>query len=49
VPGWDLLLKPGVPDFRLTAPPELGKYVIVCTVICSDEHEGVHMKFEVLP
>ena len=49
VPGWDLLLKPGVQEFQLTAPPEPGEYVVVCTVICSEEHEGMHMKFVVLP
>jgi heme/copper-type cytochrome/quinol oxidase subunit 2 len=49
VPGWDLLLKPGVQEFQLTAPTEPGEYVVVCTVICSEEHEGMHMKFMVLP
>lgn len=49
VPGWDLLLKPGVQEFQLTAPPEPGEYVVVCTVICSEEHDGMHMKFVVLP
>jgi len=49
VPGWDLLLKPGVQEFELPAPSEPGEYVVVCTVICSEEHEGMHMKFVVLP
>jgi heme/copper-type cytochrome/quinol oxidase subunit 2 len=49
VPGWDLLLKPGVQEFQLTAPTDPGDYVVVCTVICSEEHEGMHMKFVVLP
>jgi heme/copper-type cytochrome/quinol oxidase subunit 2 len=49
VPGWDLLLNPGVQEFQLTAPSEPGEYVVVCTVICSEEHEGMHMKFVVLP
>jgi heme/copper-type cytochrome/quinol oxidase subunit 2 len=49
VPGWDLLLKPGVQEFQLTAPADPGDYVVVCTVICSEEHEGMHMKFVVLP
>src|ERR1700683_1077749 len=49
VSGWDLLLKPGVQEFHLTAPTEPGEYVVVCTVICSEEHEGMHMKFVVLP
>ena len=43
VPGWDLLLKPGVQEFVLTAP-EPGEYEVVCTVICSEEHEGMRMK-----
>jgi heme/copper-type cytochrome/quinol oxidase subunit 2 len=47
--GWDLLLKPGVQEFQLTAPAEPGEYVVVCTVICSEEHEGMHMKFVVAP
>ncbi len=49
VPGWDFLLKPGVQEFTVTAPSEPGEYVVVCTVICSDDHEGMHMKFVVLP
>jgi heme/copper-type cytochrome/quinol oxidase subunit 2 len=49
VSGWDLLLKPGVQEFQLIAPHEPGEYVVVCTVICSEEHEGMHMKFVVLP
>jgi hypothetical protein len=42
VPGWDLLLRSGVQEFQLTAPAERGDYVVVCTVICSEEHEGMH-------
>jgi heme/copper-type cytochrome/quinol oxidase subunit 2 len=49
VSGWDLLLKPGNQEFQLTAPPEPGEYVVVCTVICSEDHEGMHMKFVVVP
>lgn len=49
VEGWDLLFKPGTQEFMLTAPAEAGEYVVVCTVICSEEHEGMHMKFTVLP
>lgn len=49
VDGWDLLFKPGVQEFSLTAPLEPGQYEVVCTVICSEEHEGMHMKFTVLP
>ncbi|MBZ5686550.1 MAG: hypothetical protein LAP86_16085 [Acidobacteriia bacterium] len=49
VDGWDLLFKPGTQEFVMTAPAEPGEYVVVCTVICSEEHEGMHMKFTVLP
>jgi len=49
VDGWDLLLKPGTQEFRLTVPKEPGAYEVVCTVICSEDHEGMHMKFTVLP
>lgn len=49
VEGWDLLFKPGKQEFQLVAPSEPGEYVVVCTVICSEDHEGMHMKFTVLP
>jgi heme/copper-type cytochrome/quinol oxidase subunit 2 len=49
VDGWDLLFKPGTREFTLTAPSEPGEYIVVCTVICSEDHEGMHMKFTVLP
>ena len=49
VPGWNLLLMSGTHDFRLTAPSEPGEYLIVCTVICSEEHEGMNMKMMVMP
>lgn len=49
VEGWDLLLKPGKQEFALTAPSQPGEYEVVCTVICSEDHEGMHMKFTVLP
>ena len=49
VAGWDLLLKPGTQEFHLIAPAEVGEYVVVCTVICSEEHEGMKMKFVVTP
>ncbi|MGH9497539.1 MAG: hypothetical protein ACRD3L_00180 [Terriglobales bacterium] len=48
VPGWDLLLKPGTQEFTMTAP-EPGDYVVVCTVICSEDHEGMFMKVVVAP
>jgi heme/copper-type cytochrome/quinol oxidase subunit 2 len=49
VKGWDLELKPGQQEFSLTAPAEPGEYEVLCTVICSEEHEGMRMKFVVLP
>lgn len=49
VDGWDLLFHPGRQEFQLTAPMEPGEYEVVCTVICSEDHEGMHMKFTVLP
>jgi heme/copper-type cytochrome/quinol oxidase subunit 2 len=49
VEGWNLLFKPGKQEFLLTAPDEPGEYEVVCTVICSEDHEGMHMKFTVLP
>jgi len=49
VDGWDLLFRPGKQEFQLIAPTEPGEYEVVCTVICSEDHEGMHMKFTVLP
>ena len=49
VDGWDLLFKPGKQEFLLIAPTEPGEYEVVCTVICSEDHEGMHMKFTVVP
>jgi hypothetical protein len=49
VPGWDFLLQPGTQEISVTAPAEPGEYEVVCTVICSGEHEGMNMKFIVLP
>jgi plastocyanin len=43
-PDWDLELKPGTQEFVLQVPSEPGEYQIVCTVICSDGHEDMHMK-----
>jgi heme/copper-type cytochrome/quinol oxidase subunit 2 len=48
VEGWDILFKPGTQEFLLTAP-EPGEYEAVCTVICSEDHEGMHLKVTVLP
>src|SRR5277367_3303007 len=49
VADWDLLLKPGTQEFPLTAPEQPGEYVVVCTVICSEDHEGMFMRFVVTP
>jgi hypothetical protein len=49
VAGWDLLLRPGTQEFSLNAPTEPGEYVVVCTVVCSEDHEGMNMKFVVVP
>ena len=49
VQGWNLLLRPGQQEFRLTAPSEPGEYVVVCTVICSADHEGMNMRLLVVP
>jgi heme/copper-type cytochrome/quinol oxidase subunit 2 len=48
VPGWNLELKPGTQDFTLTAPAEPGDYEVLCTVICSEDHETMRMKFVVV-
>lgn len=49
VPDWDFELKPGAQEFNVTAPSEPGDYIVVCTVVCSEEHEGMNMKVVVLP
>lgn len=49
VPGWDFLLKPGSQDISVTAPTETGEYIVICTVICSMDHEGMNMKVIVVP
>lgn len=49
VPGWDFLLKPGTQEFQLTAPGEPGAYIVVCTVICSHQHDGMTMSLVVTP
>ncbi|HXP41691.1 MAG TPA: hypothetical protein VN833_15655, partial [Candidatus Acidoferrales bacterium] len=47
VPGWDLLLRAGTQEFSLIASDEPGEYVVVCTVICSEDREGMFMRFVV--
>lgn len=49
VPGWDFELQPGVQEIKINAPTEQGEYEVVCTVICSDDHETMSMRFIVLP
>ncbi len=49
VPGWSLLLRPGTQEFAMTAPSEPGDYIALCTVICSDDHEGMQMRIKVVP
>jgi hypothetical protein len=49
VQGWNLLLRPGQQEFQLTAPADPGEYVVVCTVICSEDHEGMNMRLLVVP
>ena len=49
VPDWDFELKLGVQEFNVTAPNEPGEYIVTCTVICGEEHEGMNMKVVVLP
>ncbi|MBZ5509300.1 MAG: hypothetical protein LAO78_27900 [Acidobacteriia bacterium] len=49
VPGWNLELKPGPQEFTLMAPAVPGDYEVLCTVICSEDHEAMRMKFTVLP
>jgi heme/copper-type cytochrome/quinol oxidase subunit 2 len=49
VPGWDFQLMPGTQDFSVVAPAEPGEYVVICTVVCSEDHEGMTLKFIVVP
>src|SRR5271169_3232455 len=38
VDDWDFLLKPGIQELAVVAPSEPGEYIVVCTVICSQDH-----------
>ena len=49
VPGWRFFLRPGVQDLAVTAPAQPGRYSAVCTIICSDAHEGMGFTLLVLP
>lgn len=42
VPGWRFFLHPGVQELHVTAPLQPGRYTAVCTIICSDAHEGMN-------
>lgn len=46
VPGWRFYLHPGVQELAVTAPSKPGRYTAVCTIICSDMHDG--MKFTLI-
>ncbi|HKW16571.1 MAG TPA: hypothetical protein VJO35_03580 [Terriglobales bacterium] len=46
VPGWRFYLHPGVQELAVKAPEQPGRYTAVCTVICSDMHDG--MKFTLI-
>jgi hypothetical protein len=41
VPGWKFFLHPGVQDLAVVAPEKAGRYKAVCTIVCSDGHEGM--------
>jgi len=41
VPGWRFFFQPGIQELKVTAPVQPGRYTAVCTVICSDAHEGM--------
>ena len=45
--GWDFALLPGTQDINAIGPDEPGEYIVVCTVICSEDHEGMKMRFVV--
>lgn len=42
VPGWRFYLHPGVQELAVNAPDQPGRYTAVCTVICSDMHDGMN-------
>jgi heme/copper-type cytochrome/quinol oxidase subunit 2 len=46
VPGWRFFFHPGIQELNVTAPLTPGRYTAVCTVICSDGHDG--MTFTIL-
>jgi len=48
VAGWKFFLRPGVQELTVRAPLEPGRYTAVCTVICSDAHEGMQFTLVVI-
>jgi heme/copper-type cytochrome/quinol oxidase subunit 2 len=42
--GWDVRLKEGAQDIRLTAPAKPGQYLIECTVKCGPGHDDMNLK-----
>lgn len=48
VAGWRFFLQPGVQELTVSAPSQPGRYNAVCTVICSDGHEGMGFTLLVL-
>ena len=42
--GWDVRLKEGTQDLRLTAPANPGEYLIECTVKCGPGHDTMNLK-----
>lgn len=48
VAGWRFFLHPGVQELHVTAPLQPGRYTAVCTVICSDAHEGMNFTLVVM-
>ena len=48
VEGWRFFFHPGVQEVAVTAPSEPGRYQAVCTVICSDGHDGMMFTLVVL-
>lgn len=39
--GWKFFLHPGIQDLTVIAPEKPGRYKAVCTIVCSDAHEGM--------
>lgn len=48
VPGWRFFLHSGVQELHVSAPQQPGRYTAVCTVICSDAHEGMNFTLVVI-